>query len=80
MGIYAALARGTFLDPLIIGGWLLLDAIPTIVLIPVVTWFFALKLGVVLRRSTPSPNALATFAASAAYVVAFTAPRLDRLS
>lgn len=58
MGIYAALARGTFLDPLIIGGWLLLDAIPTIVLIPVVTWFFALKLGVVdlSYRGLASPN------------------------
>lgn len=60
MGIYAALARGTFLDPLIIGSWLLLDAIPTIVLIPVVTWFFALKLGIVdlSYRGLASPNIL----------------------
>lgn len=47
VGVYAALARGTFLDPLTIGSWLALDAIPTFVLIPVLQWLFALKLGVV---------------------------------
>jgi len=47
VGVYAALARGTFLDPLIIGSWLMLDAIPIFVLIPVAQWFFALKLGIV---------------------------------
>lgn len=45
IGIYAALARGTFLDPLTIGCWLLLDAIPAFVLAPVVGWLVALKLG-----------------------------------
>lgn len=44
-GIYAALFRGTFLDPLIIGGWLLLDAVPVIILIPMVQWVVSLKLG-----------------------------------
>src|SRR5262249_12017059 len=44
---YAALARGTFLDPLIIGSWLILDAIPTIVLIPIVQYLVTLKLGLV---------------------------------
>jgi ABC-type dipeptide/oligopeptide/nickel transport system permease component len=47
VGIYAALARGTFLDPLIISSWLFLDAIPVFVLIPLCQWFFALKLGIV---------------------------------
>lgn len=45
VGVYAALARGTFLDPLTISSWLLLEAIPPFVLIPVLQWAFALKLG-----------------------------------
>lgn len=44
-GIYAALARGTFLDPLTISFWLLLDAIPAFIIIPIAQFFFALKLG-----------------------------------
>ncbi|MCK9518143.1 MAG: ABC transporter permease [Dehalococcoidia bacterium] len=44
-GIYAALARGTFLDPLVISFWLLLDAVPYFVLIPLAQWVFALQLG-----------------------------------
>jgi ABC-type dipeptide/oligopeptide/nickel transport system permease component len=47
IGVYAALARGTFLDPLTIGFWLLLDAIPTFVLTTLCAWLFALKLGLV---------------------------------
>ncbi|MGE5595964.1 MAG: ABC transporter permease [Hyphomicrobiales bacterium] len=47
VGIYAALARGTFIDPLVISSWLLLDAIPYFVLIPLAQWLFALKLGLV---------------------------------
>ena len=47
VGVYAALARGTFLDPLTISSWLALDAIPVFVMIPVVQWLFALKLGIV---------------------------------
>ncbi len=42
-GVYAALARGTFLDPLIISFWLLIDAIPTFVILPIVIWLLALK-------------------------------------
>ncbi len=45
VGIYAALARGTFLDPLTIGTWLMLDAFPAFVLAPIMGWLFALKLG-----------------------------------
>jgi len=45
VGIYAALARGTFVDPLSIGSWLMIDAIPTFVAAPVLQWLFALKLG-----------------------------------
>ncbi|MBI2766412.1 MAG: ABC transporter permease [Chloroflexi bacterium] len=44
VGVYAALARGTFIDPLTISSWLLLDAIPPFVLIPVAQWLFVLKL------------------------------------
>jgi ABC-type dipeptide/oligopeptide/nickel transport system permease component len=43
VGIYAALARGTFVDPLTIGGWLLLDAIPTFVSAPILIYFFATR-------------------------------------
>ena len=45
IGVYAALARGTFLDPLTIGSWLVLDAIPSFVLTTLCAWLFALKLG-----------------------------------
>lgn len=44
IGVYAALARGTFLDPLTISSWLLLEAIPPFVLIPLVQWALVLKL------------------------------------
>jgi ABC-type dipeptide/oligopeptide/nickel transport system permease component len=47
IGIYAALARGTFLDPLTIGFWLFLDAIPSFVVVTLCSWLFALKLGLV---------------------------------
>ncbi len=47
VGIYAALARGTFIDPLVISWWLALDAIPVFVLTTLTSWLFALKLGLV---------------------------------
>ncbi|HNM77183.1 MAG TPA: ABC transporter permease [Tepidiformaceae bacterium] len=47
VGIYAAMARGTFLDPLTIGFWLALDAIPVYVLATLASWFFAVKLDLV---------------------------------
>lgn len=46
-GIYAALARGTFLDPLTISFWLLLDAVPAFILIPIAQYFFVIKLDLV---------------------------------
>jgi ABC-type dipeptide/oligopeptide/nickel transport system permease component len=45
VGVYAALARGTFLDPMTIGFWLAIDAVPTFVAIPILQWVFALRLG-----------------------------------
>ncbi|MCA9844198.1 MAG: ABC transporter permease [Dehalococcoidia bacterium] len=45
VGIYAALARGTPLDPLTIGFWLALDAFPAFVTIPLLQWLFAVELG-----------------------------------
>jgi ABC-type dipeptide/oligopeptide/nickel transport system permease component len=47
VGIYAALARGTFLDPLVIGFWLLIDAIPSFVVIPILQYYLALKFSIV---------------------------------
>lgn len=45
VGVYAALARGTFLDPLTISFWLAIDAVPAFVIIPISQYFLALKLG-----------------------------------
>ncbi len=45
VGVYAAMARGTFLDPLSIGSWLMLGAIPSFVAIPILQYVFALRLG-----------------------------------
>lgn len=50
IGVYCALARGTFIDPLVISFWLFLDAIPYFVLIPLAQWLLALKLGLVELR------------------------------
>ena len=47
IGLYAALARGTFIDPLIIGFWVLVDAVPTFVVAPILAWLFALKLDLI---------------------------------
>ena len=45
VGVYAALVRGSFLDPLVIGFWLAIDAVPVFVTAVVAPWLFALKLG-----------------------------------
>ncbi|MBE7517932.1 MAG: ABC transporter permease [Thermoflexaceae bacterium] len=45
VGVYAALARGTFLDPLTISFWLALDAVPVFVAIPILQYLFAVRLG-----------------------------------
>lgn len=57
-GIYAAVARGTFLDPLTISFWLAIDAIPVFVAAPALMWLFALKLDLVGLgwRGFASPN------------------------
>ena len=47
IGIYAALARGTPVDPLTIGFWLMLAALPTFVAAPFLLWVFALKLDLI---------------------------------
>lgn len=46
-GTYAALARGTFLDPLTISFWLAIDAIPIFVAIPFLQWLFAIRLNLI---------------------------------
>ena len=45
VGIFAALRRGSSLDPLTIGFWLLLDSMPILVVAPAAIWLFALALG-----------------------------------
>lgn len=45
VGVYAALARGTPLDPLTIGFWLAIDAVPVFVAIPILQWLLAVQLG-----------------------------------
>jgi ABC-type dipeptide/oligopeptide/nickel transport system permease component len=45
VGIYAAMARGTPLDPLTISFWLGLDAFPAFVTIPLLQWLFVIELG-----------------------------------
>ena len=45
VGVYAALMRGTFLDPLVIGFWLLIDSMPVFVTAVWAPWLLALKLG-----------------------------------
>ncbi len=45
IGVFAARRRGSFLDPLTIGSWLLLDSIPVFVVVPWAMWLFALTLG-----------------------------------
>lgn len=45
VGIFAALRRGSSLDPLTIGFWLLLDSMPVFVVAPAAIWLFALVLG-----------------------------------
>ena len=47
VGIYAAMGRGTFLDPLTISFWLAIEAVPVFVLATFASWLFALKLDLV---------------------------------
>lgn len=47
VGIYAAMARGTFIDPLTISFWLGIEAIPVFVWATIASWLFALKLEIV---------------------------------
>jgi len=46
VGTWAALKRGTWLDPLTIGVFVLLAAIPVLVWIPTLQWLLSVKLGV----------------------------------
>ena len=45
IGIYAASVRGTYKDPLTIGSWLLIDAIPIFVVAVWAMWLLTLQLG-----------------------------------
>ncbi len=45
VGTWAALKRGTWLDPLAIGSFLLIGSVPVVVSIPLLQWLFAIKLG-----------------------------------
>lgn len=45
VGTWAATRRGTWLDPLSIGTFLMFASVPVVVSIPVLQWFFAVKLG-----------------------------------
>jgi len=58
VGVYAAMARGTFVDPLTISFWLAIEAVPVFVLTTIASWLFALKLGIVDLgyRGVWSPN------------------------
>ncbi|MXZ88216.1 MAG: ABC transporter permease [Dehalococcoidia bacterium] len=47
IGIYAAARRGTFRDPLTIGSWLFIDAIPIFVIAVWAMWFLALKVSLI---------------------------------
>jgi ABC-type dipeptide/oligopeptide/nickel transport system permease component len=60
IGIFAAVSRGTFRDPLVISSWLALDAVPAFVAIPILQWLFALKLGWINLRweGVASPNVI----------------------
>jgi ABC-type dipeptide/oligopeptide/nickel transport system permease component len=46
LGVWAALRRGTWLDPASIGTFLVAASIPVLVTIPVLQWLFAVKLGI----------------------------------
>jgi ABC-type dipeptide/oligopeptide/nickel transport system permease component len=46
LGTWAALRRGTWLDPLGIGTFVFLASVPVLISIPVLQWFFASYLGV----------------------------------
>lgn len=45
VGTWAALKRGTWLDPFAIGSFLLFASVPVVVSIPVLQWLFVVKLG-----------------------------------
>ncbi len=45
VGTWAALKRGTWLDPLAIGTFLLFASVPVVVSVPVLQWLVAVKLG-----------------------------------
>ena len=45
VGTWAALKRGTWLDPLTIGVFLLFASVPVLVTIPILQWLLAVKLG-----------------------------------
>lgn len=45
VGTWAALKRGTWLDPFAIGTFLLFASVPVVVSIPVLQWLFVVKLG-----------------------------------
>jgi ABC-type dipeptide/oligopeptide/nickel transport system permease component len=53
LGIYAARKQGTWVDPTAIGSFLFLQSIPSLTLVPLLLWVFALKLGMLPARGWP---------------------------
>jgi ABC-type dipeptide/oligopeptide/nickel transport system permease component len=46
VGTFCAIKRGTWMDPAIMGGFLVLAAVPVVVAIPILQWIFAVELGI----------------------------------
>jgi peptide/nickel transport system permease protein len=58
VGTWAAMKRGTFLDPLSIGTFLLLASVPVIISIPIFQWLLGSKLGLLPVRGWEERNVL----------------------
>lgn len=58
VGTWAAMKRGTFLDPLSIGTFLLFASVPVIISIPVFQWLLGSKLGLVPVRGWEESSVL----------------------
>ncbi len=80
LGVFAAMNRGTWKDPATIGFFMIFDAIPTIVFIPLFTWLLVFGLDDVIRLFGLDVPSFWIPGNAASYIIPLTALTLPSLA
>ena len=80
LGVYAAVNRGKWKDPATVGSTMVFDAIPVIVIIPMITWLFVFQLGGFFRFLGLDVPSVWTSGNPASYIIPIIALTLPSLA